>query len=143
MVENIGKDTGSPDPKADDRFEQKKQQALEFLLDESRRFVKWDGDVNDLFKDLLAAIVGEVKKDPSAVFAGKGDLEALVNALKTSSKGGSNVSGGDIVGGLSLGDIADFIGKLGSLIESEKKFFLKIIFLIFCNCDCVCKCLCD
>ena len=150
MDENVNKNTRTPDTKTADtktneQFEQKKRDALEVFLAESVNFVKLDNRINLLLEELLGSVVEEVKRDPGSVLSGKGDnmdFSALIQALKAKSEGG--ISGGDIVGGaVSLGDIADFIGKLGGLIESEKKFFLKIIFLIFCNCDCVCKCLCD
>lgn len=144
MAENIRDNSLPGQPKSETSFEQKKQKALEGLLEASMRFVNFDGDLNDLVKDMTATIATEIKRDPSVLFSTKGDnMEALLSALK--SKGGSGVSGGDIFGGSPLSDLMDFIKGIGELAKDEKEFFLKIIFLIFCGdkaCECLCKCLC-
>jgi len=134
MAENTGKTTGAAGHTPDDRLEQKKIEALAILLDESVRFVKIDGDINDLLKQLLGAVVEQVKKDPGAAFSSKGDIDALVSALKAKSEGGTGISGGDIVGGTLIDDIIQLIGALVSVLKDEKAFFMQIIRLIFCGC---------
>lgn len=136
--------SASTDPNKNHRLEQKKQEALETLLAESLQFVNNDNGVIRLAKDLFETVVTEAKRNPASLFSSKSDnMDAILSALKNRPPAGSGVSGGDIVGGGPFSDIIDFISALGSLIADEKKFFLKIIFLIFCGCDCVCKCLCD
>lgn len=134
MAESTGKNPGAAEHTTDDRFELKKREALASLLDESVRFVKIDGDINDLLKQLLSAVVEQVKKDPGAAFSGKGDFDALVSALKARSEGGTGVSGGDIVGDSLISDLIDLIKALVGILKDEKDFFLKIIMLIFCGC---------
>ncbi len=138
-------DTGDI-PRGNDPLEKQKLAASEALLNQSLRYVESDNRLNDMLNELLSVIVGEVKRDPSVLFSNKNNnnnIEALLSALKKRPEGG-DISGGDIVGGAaSFGDVVDFIKAIGELAAEEKKFFLKIIFLIFCDCDCVCKCLCD
>ena len=134
MAEKTGKSTGSAESNTANEFEQRKNEALAILLEESVRFVKTDGDVNDLLKELLAAIVEQAKKNPGALFSSRGDIDELVSALKARGEGGTGVSGGDIVGEGILDDIANFILKLGDIFNKEKDFFLQIIKLIICGC---------
>jgi hypothetical protein len=134
MDEKIGKTPVSSEPRTDDHLEQKKKEALEAFLFQAVRFVGLDNDINELVRDLFAAIVNEVKKNPGAAFSSKADTDALLRALKT--KEGTGATGADITGAIDLSDIIDLIDKLGggNLIAEEKKFFLEIIRLIFCGC---------
>lgn len=136
-----------PSQRPSDRYEARREEAAEVFFAESKRFLAWDGDMNDLMKDLLTTVVQEVKKNPNSLFTSQGDSIAdLVSALKAKPGGCGGVSGGDIVGAGVFTDLIDFIKALGDRVDSEKSFFLKIIFLFFCRdraCDCLCKCMCD
>jgi hypothetical protein len=134
MAENIGKDTGPAEPKPVDQFEQKKQQALESFLEESVGFVRFDNRMNGLLEQLLATVVKQVKDDPGAAFSDRGNMDALINALKSRSEGGSGLSGGDIIGGAPIDDVIALIKEIASVMKDEKDFFMKIIQLIFCGC---------
>ena len=117
-----------------DSFEQRKKEASIVLLDEVLRFVKIDNDINEQARDLFGTIVSEIKKNPTAAFAGNLNVDKLVANLK--SKEGPGTSGGDIVGAFDFGDVIDLIDKLGGgqLLKDEKEFFLTIIKLVFCGC---------
>ena len=134
MDERIGNTPVSGEPRTNDSLEQKKNEALGALLNESVRFVGIDNDINELVRDLFATIVGEVKKNPGAAFSSTAKTDALLRALKT--KEGTEATGGDVTGAVDFADIIDLIDKLGggNLIADEKKFFLEIIRLIFCGC---------
>jgi hypothetical protein len=137
MAENTGKNPGAAEHAATDRLEQKKQEALEFLLDQSLRFVETDNNINKLVEQLLGVLVQQLQKNPSAVLSNGGDIDALVSALRARSEGGPigpGVSGGDIVGGLGWSDIVDTIRALEGFLKGEKAFVMDILRLIFCGC---------
>ena len=139
MAENAGYK-----PNANDQLEQKKAEALAFFLDKTREFFTIDVAINASLKDLLSAIAKHAEKNPDAIFSGSGNIDALVAALKTKVRkehGDAGLSGHDIVGGSWLDDIGNFIKELGDLLAAEKKFFLAILLLIFCDnaCDCICS----
>lgn len=145
MAENTGKTTGAAEHKPNHQLELKKEEALMFFLDKTREFMKVDGEINESLKQLLGAIVKHAEKDPRVLFSGSDNIDALLAALKTKTnpegRGDAGVSGHDIVGGSLLDDIGNFIKELGDLIAAEKKFFLAILLLIFCDnaCDCICS----
>jgi hypothetical protein len=142
MAENTGKTPGAAEHKPNDQLELKKQEALMFLLDKTREFMRTDGEINEALKQLLSTIARHAEKDPRILFSG-GDVEELFTEfMKTRPGGGSaGITGHDIVGGGLLADLADFIKQVGDFIKDEKKFFLAILLLIFCDnaCDCICK----
>ncbi len=118
----------------EDQLEQKKRDCLALLLDESVRFVQTDNEINVLLKDLLGAVVAEVKRNPEAAFSGNSDINALVSALKAKAEGAGDVSGGDLAGAGVIGDIIDLVAGLVGVLKDEKEFFWKIIHLIWCGC---------
>lgn len=139
MAENTGKTPGAAE---NNQLEQKKQEALMYFLERTRDFMKVDGEINEALKEVLGAIARHTNKNPGILFA-SGDVEGLFAEFqKTRPEGGSpGVAGHDIVGGVSLDDIANFVEKLGDFIAKEKKFFIAILLLIFCDnaCECLCK----
>ena len=142
MAEYTGKTPGAAENNPNNQLELKKQEALMFFLERARDFMKVDGEINEALKDLLSTIAKHADKNPGILFAG-GDVEGLFAQFqKTRAEGSSaGIAGHDIVGGGPLDDIADFINKLGDFISKEKKFFIAILLLIFCDnaCECLCK----
>ncbi len=134
MSENLGNKADSGETKTGDLLEQEKNEALRVLLKESVNFVQLDNRINGLFEEALSIAVAQFKKDPGGSSSGRGDIEALVSALKARTEGGTGVSGGDIVGGAPLDDVIDLIKALVEVLKGEKEFFMQIIRLIFCGC---------
>jgi hypothetical protein len=146
VAENANREpvSGPPDTPTpgNTSFDRRQERVLDDVTKHIGAFLEWDNGINILLKDLLAVVVDEAKRSPGSVFSEKSNIDSLINAIK-SSKGGGGISGGDVVGGgVSLSDIADFITKIGEHAEHEKDMFLKLIFMVVCNCDCVCNCLC-
>lgn len=142
MAENTGRTPGAAEHKPNDQLELKKQEALMFLLEKTRDFMSVDGEINGALKQLLSAIARHVEKDPRILFSGGNAEELFAEFMKARPEDGTaGITGHDIVGGGPLADLADFIKQVGDFIKDEKKFFLAILLLIFCDnaCDCICK----
>lgn len=142
MAENTGKTPGATEPNPTNQLEVMKQEALMDFLRRTQEFMKVDGEINEALKDLLRTVANHANKNPGILFSG-GDVEGLFAEFqKARAEGGSpGISGHDIAGGGPIDDIADFIKQLGDFIAKEKKFFIAILLLIFCDnaCECLCK----
>ena len=128
---------GGPASNANERLRERRREGTEALLAESLRFVKWDGDINDIVKDMLATVAAEIKRNPTI----------LVAATPGTTTGSAFEGSAEAKFALPnpFRDVIDFIKQIGELAKDEKNFFLKLIFLALCDnaCECLCKCICN
>lgn len=149
MADETDNTTGATGPVLKEQLEKlegEKVDLLRSLVVSTRSFMGIDERVTSSFADLLSTLVDHAKAHPDQVFSGgRGNIDELLGALNAAmrSKGDEkDIEGHDIVGGADWGTLADVIEKIGDFISKEKKFFIAILLLIFCN-DTACGCLCD
>lgn len=139
--ENIGPDKD---------FAELKRKLSQQLGEDVLGFFKTDLALTEAVKEIVATIGAGLKANEKTLFSPSNmgvDYSALRAAFAKNSKDGGcgcsdGISGGDIVGGDLgwLSELGSFIGSVSKFIEFEKKTFLAILILIFCD---DCKCLCE
>ena len=142
MSENVSRNDVPKERNSPDR---KREEAMDRVFEAGMALLETDKRIFSHFEQLLGAVVGKIKEDPSMVFTSRSDnISDLVSALKAAKPEGG-VRGGDMVGGAgpSLSDIGDFIKAIGDHAKDEKKLLAQLIFAVICNCECVCKCMCE
>jgi hypothetical protein len=117
----------------DEKIEMKRK-----LFTHVETFLKFDAKANEVLLDFINIIKNNFEKDPSS-FKSDTNLRELLRELKSKKCNcddkQNDLTGNDIAGEFSIGDIIDFIKSIGiDLISKEKDFFMEIIRLIFCGC---------